>query len=107
MKSPTSTSSTSFSFNNLITETPIIKNFSPIQFEALKFGLGATFLGASSGLIFGGVTSLMRELEETPARANLMRSFKLFSNYNFTVILCFVHISYFLSVKALLELATA
>lgn len=74
MKTPTSTS------------TPLQNNFeflnglSPLQIEALKFGIGSTFLGTSGGLLFGGVTTLMRGIQDTPAgRANMIRSFKLFS----------------------------
>ena len=57
-----------------------IKDLNPYQLEALKFGLGASFLGVTGGLTFGGVTTLMRGLQDTPSgRANLLRSFKLFS----------------------------
>lgn len=62
-------------------EFPIIKDLNFAQLEALKFGLGATFLGTTSGLTFGGVTTLMRGIQDTPAgRANILRSLKLFSN---------------------------
>lgn len=78
----------------------IIKGLSPIQIEALKFGFGATFLGTSGGLLFGGVTSLMRGIQETSAaRAYLARSFKLFSIrlFSFKIILnfyCYFNLRY-------------
>jgi uncharacterized protein YaaQ len=75
---------TASELNNDFKQIPIIKNLNSAQLEAMKFGLGATFLGTTSGLIFGGVTTLMRGLQETPAgRANILRSFKLFSNCAF------------------------
>ena len=65
---------------NNFKQIPVIKELNSVQLEALKIGLGATFLGTTGGLIFGGVTSLMRGIQETPAgRANLLKSFKLFS----------------------------
>ena len=65
---------------NNFKQIPVIKELNSAQLEALKIGLGATFLGTTGGLIFGGVTSLMRGIQETPAgRANLLKSFKLFS----------------------------
>lgn len=66
--------------SNDFKQIPVIKELNSVQLEALKFGLGATFIGTTGGLIFGGVTTLMRGIQETPAgRANLIRSFKLFS----------------------------
>ena len=72
-----------FPSSNVLRELPFIKDLNSIQLEALKFGLGATLMGTTGGLTFGGVTSLMREIQDTPAgRANLIKSFKLFSKYS-------------------------
>lgn len=68
---------------------PLLKELNPIQLEALKFGCGAIFVSSTGGLLFGGVTSLMRGLQDTPAgRANLINSFKLFSNFHFVLKFC-------------------
>ena len=72
---------------NIFKELPFIKELNSTQLEALKFGLGGTFYGITSGLIFGGMTTLMRGIQETPAgRANLLRSFKLFSKLHKKII---------------------
>lgn len=82
------------SFAQFSQNVPIIKDFTPLQLNALKFGLGSVFLGATSGLAFGGVTTLMKGLEDTPAgRANLVRSFKVFSKTNKQTILKFIEIN--------------
>lgn len=74
MKTPPST------LSSKIHEIPFIAQLNSNQLESLKFGLGSVFIGTSGGLLFGGVTTLMRGLQDTPAgRANLLRSFKLFS----------------------------
>ena len=66
---------------NPLETLPLIKELNPLQLEALKFGLGSVFLGTTSGLIFGGVTTLMRGIQDSPAgRANLLKSFNIFSN---------------------------
>lgn len=73
--------SSPLTISSTIYEIPFINKLDSNQLEALKFGLGSIFLGTSGGLLFGGVTTLMRGLQDTPAgRANLLRSFKLFSN---------------------------
>jgi hypothetical protein len=65
---------------DIFKEIPFIKELNSTQLEALKFGLGATFYGTTGGLVFGGMTTLMRGIQDSPAgRANLLRSFKLFS----------------------------
>jgi hypothetical protein len=65
-------------------KSPLLNNLlNSAQLEALKFGLNGVFLGTTAGLTFGGITTLMRGLESTPAgRAGLLKSLKIFSKSN-------------------------
>lgn len=57
-----------------------LRRLSTTQLEALKFAMSSAFLGTTSGLLFGGVTTLKWGLEGTSAgRANLLRATKIFS----------------------------
>lgn len=93
MKSSSSVPSTTLNSSNIFNDLPLIKELNPVQLEALKFGLSSLFLGTSGGLLFGSGTSLMRGLQDSPAgRANLLKSFKLFSNFNFKILIHLIKI---------------
>ena len=99
----TSSSSSTVTTPNFIQGRPLIKELNSVQLEALKFGLSSAFLGTTGGLLFGSGTSLMRGLQDSPAgRANVIKSFKLFSKLHKLVML--VLFSYLIQV--LLELLT-